>query len=437
MFILTVLVFFSLFWHLFRDKNIDAMSKRIILIYVLVWGFAISGSSLGPYGLYIPSVLLRIFLILHVIAFVLGYKSIKIQETISAKFNENKIHYQLNRITNSKFFQIISVVLTLYTISLVIVFFNTLAVADLADMRNDFYEGDLYGPIFSLINGPILSVFNIIAMPIFAWMLIYKRNFLSIILGLYLFGYAALGGGRLGFLFIFAIIFFVALCVFITKTNLRQRLYKLSIMGIIVLVLITIITSLRLRVDTSDNNGISNSIDATTKQICLYAIGPISALDYSIENNYVDRIGGYKYGSLTLSSVEALLYSISNKIGIDYDKSLDKLVKIKQDEYIVVGDDMWWNALYTTNLYYFLDFGYLGIIILPFLFGRLFRFFIRYLYVYSSASLFIFISHIFIIVFMSFVDFRLVTIYPLLLLIVLFFIGTRSRIYYKYKIKCA
>ena len=89
----------------------------------------------------------------------------------------------------------------------------------MSELRTDFYESGIYGTFFSIVNGPILSTFNLFLIPIFSWMLFKKRNWLLIVQGLFLFGYASLGGGRFGYLRIAIGIAFVGFCLYMNKEN--------------------------------------------------------------------------------------------------------------------------------------------------------------------------------------------------------------------------
>ncbi len=423
-FSIALILFLLLIFRIKGSSSIDQISKRILLIYVIVWGLTICCSSLDVFDLHTPSLKLRCFLVGHVIAFVLGYKLVKINQQAINKFSFETLNHKLDKLTDSLLFRVISAVLAAYILSLVVVFFRTLALLSLSEMRNDFYEEGLYGNLFSMINGPILSVFNCIALPVFAWMLLYKRNIFTIVLGTYLVGYASLGGGRFGYLIIIIETIFVALCVFLTNENRAQRLKQVAIVGGIMLALITSVTALRYGLSTNSKDTAHDAIEETAKSLYYYSVGPLSALDYAIENHYESRINGYQYGGLTLCSVQAFLYTFLNKVGIRYDKSdLDKMVRIKQDEYILIGTDSRWNALYSTNLYYYLDFGYFGIIIIPFFLGMLVRYTIKLMYRYNNVPFFILTAYVFNIMVLSFTIFRFTGLFDLLFVVGLYICG--------------
>ena len=97
--------------------------------------------------------------------------------------------------------------------------FSLIAVMNMSDIRDDYYDSNIYGSLFSIINGPILATFNLFLIPVFSWMCFKKRNWFTLIQGLYLFGYSSLGGGRFGFVRIGVGLLFVGFCLYLNKYN--------------------------------------------------------------------------------------------------------------------------------------------------------------------------------------------------------------------------
>lgn len=411
--------------HLLRAyKNKDVLSKRIILIYTIVWGVVISASTFGVYGLDLPSNEVIAMMTIHVICFIVGFNICNIKPETSCIFSLEYLDEALNRLTNNKFLKFITCVLALYVSSLFLQFIKILAVMSMSELRTDFYESGIYGTFFSIVNGPILSTFNLFLIPIFSWMLFKKRNWLLIVQGLFLFGYASLGGGRFGYLRIAIGIAFVGFCLYMNKENQKRRIRQILCLSIVFVLLIGIMTISRLSVSAQGKEGIQDAIDATSEQMVSYAVGPIIAYDYALSHNYKERIGGYKYGGLTLAAPNLLLYIILNKMGWKYEKALDDLVKIKQDEVIFIGDGSW-NALYTSLLFYYLDFGWLGIIIIPLFFGYISRYMIKCFYKTNSIGHFVIITYMFHEIIRAITDYTFVGVYELILMVVLHVISSR------------
>lgn len=422
---IVIATFIFVIIHLLRTyKNKDVLSKRIILIYTIVWGVVINASTFGVYGLNIPSNEVIAMMTIHVICFIVGFNICNIKSETSCIFSLEYLDEALNRLTNNKFFKFITCVLALYVSSLFLQFIKILAVMSMSELRTDFYESGIYGTFFSIVNGPILSTFNLFLIPIFSWMLFKKRNWLLIVQGLFLFGYASLGGGRFGYLRIAIGIAFVGFCLYMNKENQKRRIRQILCLSIVFVLLIGIMTISRLSISAQGKEGVQDAIEATSEQMVSYAVGPIIAYDYALSHNYKERIGGYKYGGLTLAAPNLLLYIILNKMGFKYEKALDDLVEIKQDEVIFIGDGSW-NALYTSLLYYYLDFGWLGIIIIPLFFGYFLRYMIKCLYRTNSIGYFVIVTYMFHEIIRAITDYTFVGVYELILMVVLHVISSR------------
>ena len=421
---IVIVSFIFVFMYLLKTyKYKDVLSKRIILIYTIVWGLVICTSTFGIYGFNIPSSEVIAMMTIHVICFIVGFNKCNIKTETSYRFSLNYLDKSLNRITDNNLFIFITCILALYVSSLFLKFMKILAIMSMSELRTDFYESGIYGPLFSIINGPILSTFNLFLIPIFSWMLFKKRNWFLVVQSLFLLGYASLGGGRFGFLRIAIGIVFVGFCLYMNKENQKRRIKQIVFLSLTFVFLIGVMTISRLSVSTQGKEGVQDAINATSEQMVSYAVGPISAFDYAVSHNYKERIGGYKYGGLTLAAPNLLIYIIFNKIGIKYEKALDDLVEIKQDENIYIGDSSW-NALYTSLLYYYLDFGWIGIVLIPLFFGYLLRYMIKCLYKTNSIGHFIIITYMFHEIIRAITDYTFVGVFVLILMVGLHIIST-------------
>lgn len=416
-------LFFLILLLLLNKRKYDMISKRILLIYVAVWGIVISISSFGLYDFYKPSIETLAMMVVHVIAFMVGYSIVRVDCNSVIVFSLNELNKKLDRLTSNKLFIGGVCVLTGYIISLVLRFFSLLAVMNMSELRTDFYDAGIYGSLFAILNGLVLSPINICLIPIFSWMCLKKRNWFWVVLGIFLLGYASLGGGRFGYLRILLGIVFVIFCLYLNSKNRKKYILSFSFVILMFFTLIGAITVSRMSNYIDSNDGIDTKVEATSKAMLSYAVGPISAFDYAVNNNYLERIGGYKYGGLTLAAPELFVYIILNKCGFRYEKSLDSLVCIKQDEYINVGDESYWNALYTSLLFYYLDLGWLGIVLFPFLFGLIIRFLIKKFYCTNSVCIFIILAFVFHGILRAVTDYNFVDVFLFLWMLVLYAIG--------------
>lgn len=426
--ILIIISFILLIRSIYKSKRYESLSKRMLMIYSILWGIVISISSFGLYDFKVPSSNILLMMVVHVFAFVLGFRSVLISRKDADQFSLDLLDKKLDRLTSNLVFIIFTSLLSAYILFLVIKMFSLIAVMNMSDIRDDYYDSNIYGSLFSIINGPILATFNLFLIPVFSWMCFKKRNWFTLIQGLYLFGYSSLGGGRFGFVRIGVGLLFVGFCLYLNKYNKSKRIRQLLFLSSGIVFLIGIMTTLRLNVDTKGDKGLSNAVESTSRQILSYAVGPISAFDYAVNYHYEYRIGGFKYGGLTFSAPESFVYIVLNKVGVKYNKALDQLVVIKQDENIDIGDNTWWNALYTSLLYYYFDLGWIGIIIFPFMFGVLFRYCIKKMFETNSLCCYIIVAYVFHEILRSITDYTFVDVFVFILMVTLFFLSSKRLI---------
>lgn len=421
------LIFFltliALYIAFIKRSSMDRTSKVILNCVVGIWAIALFLSIIRIANLNEVSDRTYLLTYLGITTFAIGFCIIKINKERENVFDGTALLVVIEKITKSKLFIILIVILCFYVYTLLVVFFEALMTYQtLGNVRTDFFSGDLYGPVFSQINAFVLVPFSIFLTPIFAYMLLYKRNFMCFMLGLFLLGYESLGAGRFGYIRIILAIFFMLYILTNSSIHNKKNFNRLFIIiGFSAVLLLTLITKMR-TTSVGDGNYMKkhSAIVETLEQVAIYTAAPITAFDYSISHNYNERIGGYQMGRLTMSGVTRMINLFTSRFGFTFPTtSLKKLVDIKQEEPIAVSEE-WqnYNALYTANLFFYNDFGVLGIIIFPFIFGMLLRILIKLMYKTKSYFMVTVVSWGFYVAFFSIVDFWLVSSYTILSLIV-------------------
>jgi len=295
--------------------------------------------------------------------------------------------------------------------------------SSLSELRNAYYDYDLFGPEYNIVNGLFLFPMQIISYPMLA-IALYKRSWISIPLFIFLFSVSSLSGGRFGYVKIFYALVFFFVCV---KTINCKRILQLGIAAIGLFFLLSYVTASRMEKGDLVQEQIENGIDMTLEHITTYACGAIIAFDNSLKDNYVDKIGGHTYGAITGSSVVQILYIVSNKLGIKIEQPIEKFAELKQNSTTDVGSNCYFNALYTAVLYFYTDFGVLGVFLIPFILGYMCRYFIHKLLIYKKFSLLALVTYCYILTLFSITDFNFTTYSSLLVVIILYKIGTRKR----------
>lgn len=404
-------------------KNRSKEAKRIIVGFNLLWGIALVTSLCSFSGKYAISASAYLLIVIAVISFNMGfyYKS---RQT----FTLEKLQLSVNYIIYNKVFNVIIILLAVYLLSLFLTYIDALAVASAADLRTDFFdeENNLYGPLFLFLNTWLLKPISILLMPLFPMALIQKKYGQAVLYISYLLVYNSLGGGRFGYTQIAWSLYLVCICLYQVvkiKLSIRNALIAFVVfLGFYGLIALTTAS----RMANFDINRINYDevLKETNTQLSAYVSGPIAAFSYAIDNNYVKEMGGYQYGKLTLGAFDQVADIAFRKIGIGYERAIPKLATIKQDSKIEINEDFpMWNALYTSNLFFYLDFGIIGVLVFPFIFARLFSKSLSLMQHKQNVMSLVLVNYVFVNCMHSVFDFRLynladlVTISVLLILI--------------------
>ena len=189
---------------------------------------------------------------------------------------------------------------------------------------------------------------------------------------LYLLPFMSLNEGRMhymGFALILLFDFFLYRSnrskVFRTPRNVKY----FSVLGFVALYLFMAhATANRL-----DKDSLLDGVSELNKSFIIYSISPFRAFDYAINNNYVELAGGYQYGLASICGFDYVISTLLKKIGIEYTSSRTITNSYLQNNSVVVGPDQEINYAFTNAIYHYYDFGALGIVIMPFIFGCICR----------------------------------------------------------------
>lgn len=412
----------------------DGLSQRLLYLYLGYWLVALLWAVMQISGLNYTSNYTLILLCINVLSFTIGYFMFKIRP--SNKISFSQVEAAVEKLMSKTYFKALLIGCTVLALFLFSIYFQRIMLyQSIYDVRSEYYENELYGGWFQYLNYFLLWPLAMVVIPVFAYSLFYKRNTYTLIMAIYLLAYESLSGARGGYVAIIAGFVFIIYCVFnaIKRSNPRSIVILTS--SVVALLLIVFLTTAgRMGIIGSSKNAVKAGMDETFYQIGIYTAAPIAAFDYSIKNNYSSQIGGLKYGKLTLSSVEELYNLFASRIGMTVSMSdVRKFVSIKQSEFIIVGngDELTshYNALYTAVLWFYLDFGILGVISIPFLLGILVRWVISQTYKYFSIPMLAVCYVAFYYTVNSVKDFYLRSGYVLLMLIVLYIVGKKTRIW--------
>ena len=405
--------------------RLNHTAKWFLICFQVIWGIVLLGSTYQPYGLYLPSDYTYTLLILNVVCFSCGIYITSYSREKRSDFTVETIEHQIRALAENRIYQIVIIIACGFSLFYFAKFMSAMALSsNLGEIRSQFYDQGLYGSSYGFVSGLFLTPVQIITFPVAAYCCLYRRSWIVIPMLLFLICNNSLSGGRFGYVKIFYSFLFIVLCI---KSLNAKRLISLSVLGCIVFLGLSYVTSARSDLSGSVADKIESGIDETMRSISTYACGATVAFDKSLEQRYTEKIGGHAYGAITGASVVQVAYIISNKLGAPFNQPLERLTKYKQDRYINVGQGIRFNALYTAVLYFYLDFGLFGVIVLPLLFGCICGWLIKKLLRYRNIYFLIIVNFCFILSMFSITDFNFTTYTPLLVMFVLYYFGTRAK----------
>ena len=415
-------------------SSMDRISKSVLILYLLVWFLALALSLSGVYGLHQPRVSTIMLLLGHIFTFIIGFNIVKVRyiscsiQSLHLVWDEN-----VDEIISSKIFKLILGGAFVYVGIMFVHFYQSVMLANaLVDVRNDFYSGELLGEGFSFMNTYFLISFQGFILAIFGYLSFYKRNWIWFISGLYIIMYSLLSAGRNEIVNILLILVFFTICGGkLTSSNKTKNYIIFTVLIVLTYLAMGVITGNRSNMRSSDF-GLREGLEETNSHIVSYLGGPVVAFDYALNSNMLEECGGYQYGTMTFASIDEMLFMVQvvlKKIsgtGVLPERAINKIGTYLHENYIDVGTEWRWNALYTSCLYYYLDFGILGVLLTPFVFGIMVRLSIRWLYQYRSFVFLILLSVIFYILINTFQRFFLYRMSQILFLIGLYYFGRKN-----------
>lgn len=385
-------------------KNLDTISQRVIMSYLGVWLVAIIISISSAYGLNKPEDNTVYLLLAHIVMFTIGFviAQSKSNNAGTIDYSEN-INCAIDKLVKNKVFLSLLSISLIYILYLFHKFYAAILFSNsTVSVRSDFFSGELFGTGFIMINAFFLVPWSILLLALFCYMVLYKRNVMCWLIGLEYILYSSLSGSRGGLLDIIIGVFFVYFCMGnVINKGKGKKIMQIILIFATITILVSWLTSIRSNNLEFNKENIQTGGEDLLKHITFYLGGPIVAFDYALNSNYIEEVGGYQYGQMTFASVEEFFFylrSALNKvinIGL-YERPINKIGTMMQER-VDLGGLFDWNALYTSCMYYYLDFGVIGVVILPFFFGFAIRKLIFKFYTQNSFYIYLICSFIFII----------------------------------------
>ena len=401
-FLLLSFILFLLFIH---NSKSDVISKGVLYVFVCSWHICILGATLSTDIFYKIHSLNILLLWAGMLCFVLGFNQIKIRKSLYANKSFDYLENRLSSLLNNKLAIVAIAIFAIYMGYCYVNFFAQIqAMGMVGNLRSDYFNSsdELYGPLFRILQGFLFAPGILVLSALLCYSLLRNRGLITIILILGLLLYHSLGGGRVGYIAMFVdavLVYFI----FFTKNNKIRINFKWILFGCVTLallfVIITFVTSMRkgafegFTTETFEE-GKEESLD----QVKLYSFGPIVAFDHALTNDvFIKKAGGHTYGGLLFGPFLYLYRNVTvNMLHMpDFEQPYIRVAKVQQDTQFSIGPGIEWNALYTWNLNFYVDFGIIGIFLLNFIIGLWFKSLIKMFYKNPTVSAFLLISILF------------------------------------------
>lgn len=365
---------------------IDSFSRKISFIYLLWWGTAIVISTFDPAELYSVSMKTYMLLLINVWAFNWGFLCFGKIKKIRLKVTTDNSFYNLV-IGNNKMILLLMLacIVTYYYAMKFALIIKLYGAGEGRMMR--FEAGELFTSNLEVyLYDFLIKPFTQFVMLIVACMLLSKIKRIILLLSvLFLFLYASVGNGRGGlivFLFYCFIIYYLRReLYYINLLASKRKKWNFGVVSFvclfvgvgIIVVVISYMTAQRMGFDTFSAEVVKIGFEELKSQAVWYFLGSFRALDYSFRANY-ESITGFWYGRATMGGIDNLLKLVIHYLGGSYTIAHDEIGHLLQNSKISVGNGIIFNYAYTNIIFHYLDFGYVGVLLFPFLYGFIVRY---------------------------------------------------------------
>lgn len=353
------------------DKSINFVLGIIFCVSLIV-------SLFNPYDLYSVGSYAYFMLCIGYCAYFIGYAS---KSAIKTDYSYDCLTTNLTFL-NNKYFKI------LFFICFAVLF--SLAFTQWRLILFQQGLGRLKVDMFELIfenNSALYFFYQAILFPLFHLSCILcgflfltkgskKQMFLFF---LYALVFAFIGGKR-GYFAILLEYFFVILLILKLLNgkgilSVLKSSYKLLGIGLVAYILAAVMTSLASGGIFLETDDIKESGNENAKNLVVYTVGAYRAFDQGINGNYIDKADGYQLGRATLGGcLDYYISGILHRIGFAVEPVRAHTMSQLQEESIMIGRDTSFNFAYTGFMYFFFDFGIVGVIIFSFFWGKFVRF---------------------------------------------------------------
>ena len=384
-----IIITYLLILTLIHFKVKDTVSRRLSLTYVSYWVISLLLCYVNPFDYFKVSDSTYWLLLGHLVAFMIGFVLFKARNSI----NEiNVSNFSVNKVTKNKLFIILFIICFVFVLVLFYRQRMLVALYTLGELRGDFMSMILadsgFAYLFYEIVGTGMFHFTLCLL---SYMLLFERKWFWIcILFVYDVIWAVVTGGRaqvmtLGFYFLS--MYIIADYIQSIKNGTKSKytfstkaklMISLFVIGLVLS--LSIVSFMKQSTGDVDEEALVEGMSRLGMDIGEYSAGPIVAFDQGMKDSEIIP-KKYQYGAATFCGTDYFLYIAFRRFGIHEKTSYDETTHVFQEALMKIAPDRGWNYAYTSCMYYYHDFGVLGVILISFLFGIITRRLISRLYV--------------------------------------------------------
>lgn len=358
----------------------DRASKLFFLIVGSYWCISLIISLFDPFELYPVSVYAYFLLCLGYSFFFIGY-AFKIRG-VDRVVNSNKPCSAL-LLLNSKLLRFVYLLSFGLLVYLAVTQWKLIVLQGaLGSLKLDFFE-----LVFN--NNSILYFsYQAFIFPLFhfscfllAYLIldkgIYSKKYI-LFLAAYALIFSFIGGKR-GY-FLVMIEYFLIVFILLNMAFKKVRFFSIvkssliiTIPSLFIVLGAAFMTGLTSGTDM-DKDRMHEASSSNAKNFIVYTIGAYRAFDYALNHNYLDNAGGYTLGRATFGgAIDYYGSGIFSRLGLPIEPVRAKTMSTLQDADLTIGNGTDFNFLYTSFMYFYYDFGIIGIALFSFLFGMFTR----------------------------------------------------------------
>lgn len=374
--ILLFLFIFSslLIRYLIKDK----ISQFIANSFSIYWFLSLAISTFEPMGYFQVSDQAYVLLIIGVISFIIGLCIPKYNKKIKSIENKEQIIYVIEKLLFNPKIYIFLFLLSIYFL----IHAKEALLASAIEGKSmrvtsdsELYVGNnLFKLIYTYVGFPLFNfLMTILPYALFNFKKIYITPL--ILSSIFIFSFIIINAGRVMFVII---LLYILIMYVINKNGVIKLSLKTSFISIIFLIIvlfgISSITNFRdYGTFEMDYNSLKDNINDTKERILSYSVLPIVLFDRSLKEDYMSKFNGPQLGKATFAGPELYIGNFIKRVNPDYKTGNDIVISYIQNNFVPISPLLDANFAYTGIFFHYQDFGILGVIFIPLLFGILFR----------------------------------------------------------------